>query len=46
MFYIKIHEDLPQGEFPQREERLRKTFFVLLCAVEVEISRVYPYTKA
>jgi hypothetical protein len=27
MFLIKSHEDLPQGELLQREERLRKTFF-------------------
>ena len=28
MSQIKIHEDLSvQGELPQREERLRKTFF-------------------
>jgi hypothetical protein len=25
---FKIHLDLPQGEHPQREERLRKTFLV------------------
>jgi hypothetical protein len=27
MSQIKIHKDLPQGELPQREERLRKTLF-------------------
>jgi hypothetical protein len=28
MCLIKIHKDLPPGELLQREERLRKTFFV------------------
>ena len=27
MSQIKIQQDLPQGENPQREERLRKTLF-------------------
>jgi hypothetical protein len=27
MSKIKIHLDLPQGELPQREKRLRKTYF-------------------
>jgi hypothetical protein len=39
-FKIKIHEVLPQGELPQREERLRKTFFVfLLPSLFIKIKR-------
>ncbi len=30
---IKIQQDLPQGENPQREERLRKTCFVFICGL-------------
>jgi hypothetical protein len=30
---IKIHDDLPQGELLQREEKLRKTFFVFECGL-------------
>jgi len=29
-FKSKIYQGLPQGELPQREERLGKTFFVFL----------------
>jgi hypothetical protein len=35
MSYVKIIEDLPQGDFPQKEERLRKPFFVFLCTKKV-----------
>ncbi len=33
MFQIKIQKDLPQGENPQRGERLRKICFVFLCGL-------------
>jgi hypothetical protein len=33
MTLIKIQKDLPQGENPQREERLRKICLVFLCGV-------------
>ncbi len=39
MFLIKIHKDLPQGELLQREERLRKTFFVQCNLPQGKVSR-------
>jgi hypothetical protein len=30
MSQIKLHNDLPQGKLPQREEILRKTVFVFM----------------
>jgi hypothetical protein len=38
MSRIKIHKDLPQGEVPQKEERLGKTFFLFLCTKKVLLS--------
>ncbi len=41
MSQIKIQLDLPQGENPQREERLRKICFVVLCGLTFPKGRLH-----
>ena len=35
MSEIKIHYDMLQGELPQKEERLRKTFFCVFMQTDL-----------
>jgi hypothetical protein len=36
---------MPQGELPQREERLRKTFFVFVCGLTISKGRLHREKK-
>ncbi len=45
MSKIKILQDLPQGELPQREERLRKTGYLILCSLTFLQGRIHREKK-